>query len=72
MRCSGHGNFRGAESEPSAVTGAVDDELVGTVGKAVEGRVGEDGVGEESGPFGNAAVAGDREAGSAVALDDEG
>ena len=45
---------------------------MGAIGKTVEGGVGEDGVGEESHPLGNVAVAGDDEAGLAVAFDDEG
>ncbi|MEZ4480481.1 MAG: hypothetical protein R3B97_04900 [Dehalococcoidia bacterium] len=44
---------------------------MGTVGKAVEGGVREDGVGEEANPFAHVAVAGDDEAGVTVTLDDE-
>ena len=72
MRCSGHGGLRGARGEFGAVAGAVDDELVGTIGKTVEGGVGEDGVGEESHPLAHVAVRSDDEAGPAVAFDDEG
>lgn len=50
---------------------AFDDELVSAVGEAVECGVGEDGVGEETDPLGDVPVAGDDEAGAAVALDDE-
>lgn len=39
--------------------------------QAVEGTVREDGVGEETNPFAYVAVAGDDEAGTTVALDDE-
>jgi len=44
---------------------------VSTTGKTVEGRVGEDGIGEEAHPPGNVAVAGDDETGATVAFDDE-
>ena len=46
--------------------------MVGAIGKTVKGGVGEDGVGEESHPLRNVAVAGNDEAGTAVAFDDEG
>ena len=45
---------------------------MGTVGKTVEGGVGEDGVGEKADPLGDVTVAGDDEAGVAVTLDDAG
>lgn len=67
----GHRRLRRTRSELRAVAGAFDHELVSSVRQAVEGTVGEDGVGEEPDPLRDVAVAREDEAGAAVALDDQ-
>lgn len=70
---SGHGSLlgRGAGSESGTVAGAFDDELVGPVGEPIEGGVGQDRVGEEADPFAHVTVGRYKEAGVAMAFDDQ-
>ena len=53
------------------VAGALDDDLVAGVGQPVESAVCQDGVLEEAQPFVHGPVAGDDEAGHAVAVEDQ-
>ena len=60
---------------PGTLTGAVtvtlDDDLVGVVGQAIEGALGEDGVIEEGDPLLDATVRSDDGGSSSVAFDDD-
>src|SRR5262249_41062288 len=57
--------------EALAVAGPLDDDLVAGVGQAVQGSVPQDRVGEQREPFVHRPIAGDGEAGLALAVDDE-
>jgi group II intron reverse transcriptase/maturase len=62
---------RGSGPLTAAVTLAFDHNLVGVVGEAVEGALGEDRIVEERDPFLDAPVGGDEGRGTAVTLDDD-
>ena len=57
--------------EPFPVAGALDDDLVASVGQPVQSAVPKNGVLEESQPFFHGPVAGDHEAGGPVVVEDQ-
>ena len=57
--------------QPLPVAGTLDDDLVAGVGQAVKSAVAEDAIFEEAEPFVDGPVAGDDEAGRAVAVENE-
>jgi hypothetical protein len=57
--------------EPGAVGLALDDEVVGAAGEAIEGALRADGIGEGGEPFIGPAVAGDDQRAGAVAFEED-